>query len=66
MVSPHDLARAYDRHVAALWRENVDAAMWVADWLAAFWVEESSSTILRPLDFLVALDVASHGTRLST
>ena len=42
MLSPQDLALAYDRHVAAFCREDVEGAMSFATWLAAFWVQGSA------------------------
>ncbi len=40
MLNPQDVALAYDRHVAAFCREDIDAAMAFAIWLAPFWVDD--------------------------
>jgi hypothetical protein len=40
LTSPHELALAYNRYVAALWRGEEAEARVFASWLAGYWVEE--------------------------
>ena len=40
MTSPHELALAYDRYAAALWRGDDAEAEAFAAWLAGYWADE--------------------------
>jgi hypothetical protein len=40
MTSPHELARAYDRYAAALWRGEEAEAQAFATWLEEYWADE--------------------------
>lgn len=63
MYSPHDLALAYDRHVAALWREESETARVFATWLAAFWVEGGPPEPVAYPDAVSFLGAAGRGIR---
>ena len=40
MTSPHELALAYNRYAAALWRGEETGAQAFAAWLEEYWVDE--------------------------
>jgi len=45
MTSPHELARAYDRYAAALWRGEEAEARAFAVWLERYWVDEGPAEV---------------------
>ena len=45
MTSPHQLALAYDRYVAALWRGEEAEARAFAAWLERYWVDEGPAEL---------------------
>ena len=63
MLTPQDLALAYDRHVAAFCREDVDAAMAFATWLAAFSVDDGPPEPISYPDAVSFLGGAGRGVR---
>ena len=63
MLTPQDLALAYDRHVAAFCREDVDAAMAFATWLAAFSVDGGPPEPVAYPDAISFLGGAGRGVR---
>jgi hypothetical protein len=45
MTSPHELARAFDRYAAALWRGEETEARAFATWLERYWVDEGPAEL---------------------
>ncbi len=45
MTSPHELALAYDRYAAALWRGEEAEAQTFAAWLAEYWADEGPAEL---------------------
>ncbi len=63
MLNPQDVALAYDRHVVAFCREDTDAAMAFAIWLAPFWVDDRPPQPADYPDAVSFLGGAGHGVR---
>ena len=45
MTSPHELALAYDRYAAALWRGEEAEARAFAAWLERYWVDDGPAEL---------------------
>jgi hypothetical protein len=45
MTSPHELALAYDRYAAALWRGEEDQVQAFAAWLEGYWADEGPAEL---------------------
>ena len=63
MLTPQDLALAYDRHVAALWRGETDTTLAFATWLVPFWVDDGPPEPVDYPDAVSFLRGAGRGIR---
>ncbi len=64
MLTPHDLARAYDGFLAALWRGDEAAATRFLDWLEWHRVTDLPREPETPPDAVTLLGPDPHGPRL--
>ena len=63
MTSPHELALAYDRYAAALWRGEEAGARAFATWLEGYWVDEGPPELADHPHVISALGGAGAGIR---
>jgi hypothetical protein len=61
--TPQDLARAYDRGIAARWRGDEDDAHAFAAWLATYWVPDAPPPPAGPPSAVSVLGAAGAGIR---
>jgi len=66
LTSPHELALAYNRYVAALWPGEEAEARVFASWLAGYWVEEGPSEMADQPHAVSVLGGAGAGIRWYT
>ncbi len=63
MTSPHEIARAYDRYAAALWRGDEAEARAFAAWLEAYWADEGPAELTDQPYVVSVLGGAGAGIR---
>jgi hypothetical protein len=63
MTSPHELALAYDRYAAALWRGEEAEAGAFAAWLERYWVDEGPAELAGHPHVVSVLGGAGAGIR---
>jgi hypothetical protein len=63
MLTPRDLAFAYDRWLAARWRGEDDEARPFGDWIESFWCAEAPSEPRTGPDAVSVLGGAGRGIR---
>jgi hypothetical protein len=63
MTSPHQLALAYDRYAAALWRGEEAQARAFAAWLERYWVDEGPAELANHPYVVSVLGGAGAGIR---
>lgn len=66
MISPHELACAYDRYAAALWRGDVAEARAFAAWFEGHWADEGPPELANHSHAVSVLGGAGAGIRWYT
>ena len=63
MTTPHELALAYDRYAAALWRGDEAEARAFAAWLEGYWADEGPAELVDRPHVVSVLGGAGAGIR---
>jgi hypothetical protein len=63
MTSPHELARAYDRYAAAIWRGDETEVRVFAAWLERYWADEGPAELANQPYAVSVLGGAGAGIR---